>query len=173
MSLRRLGRAFVAALLVLLTLPVLGFASLHGQSTITAFGGPNRWDLSGTGDGWTAGLAGERPLAGPLAVELRVAYFTAPDADDDPYRALLPEVGLVLPVPGALPLRVAVGGGWSLGLGGWPEDDLTLFAALGLDLEVGSLWRVRPEVRVRAVDPWVGTISDFQVGIARRLGADR
>ena len=41
--------------------------------------------------------------------------------------------------------------------------------AAGLDLSMGRRWVVRPEVRVRAVDPWAGTIADLAVGVGWRI----
>jgi hypothetical protein len=145
---------------------LLACPPLSGQTTLTGSVGPNEWDLSGTGSGWSAGLAVERPLAGVISVEGRLGYFAASDADDDPVRALLPELGVVLTTPTAVVVRLVVGGGWSLGLGGWPEDDPTLFAAAGIGFGVGAGWTLRPELRIRAVDPWVGTIAELNLGLA-------
>lgn len=105
-----------------------------------------------------------------MSVEGRLGYFAATDADNDPVRALLPELGVVLSTPTAVPVRLAVGAGWSLGLGGWPEDDPTLFAAAGIEFGVGDGWSLRAELRIRAVDPWVGTIAELNFGLAHGLG---
>lgn len=164
MSTRLFRPLLVAGTLLALALPT------SAQTTLSLSGGRNSWDLAGTGEGWTAAIAAERPLTGVLAIEGRVAYFTAPDADDDPFRALFPEIGLVVATRTSVPLRLTVGGGWSLGLGGWQKDELTLFGAAGAHIGVGSGWAVRPEVRVRAVDPWVGTVGEFTLGIARSFG---
>jgi hypothetical protein len=83
---------------------------------------------------------------------------------------LLPEMGLLARVPVGIPLLFGVGVGHTLGVKGDPDDDATLYTALGLELEDRSGWAVRPELRVRAVDPWTGTIADFTIGVRRAFG---
>ena len=74
-------------------------------------------------------------------------------------------------VPGKIPLIVGAGAGHTIGVRGNPTDELTLYAATGLEIEDRAGWAVRPELRLRAVKPWAGTIADFTLGVLRRLGA--
>ena len=65
------------------------------------------------------------------------------------------------------PFALGLGAGWAIGLEDRTGDDLTVWAALGADFPLGADWSIRPEVRVRSVDPWVGTIADFALGVRR------
>lgn len=75
---------------------------------------------------------------------------------------VLPEVGVRYAPPlGRVPLHLTAGGGLSFVAEGDGETEPTLFGSVGPELPLSRAWSVRPEMRVRAVDPWTGTMADF------------
>lgn len=145
-------------------------STLAAQSAVTLSGGPASWDLSGTGTGTTFSLRWDRDLAHPLvfgslALEAGVGWFQDGQAGQGAVDLLLPEAGIRMGLVG--PFALGLGAGWAVGLEDRTGDDITVWAALGADLFVASDWAIRPEVRVRSVDPWAGTIADYAVGIRR------
>jgi hypothetical protein len=99
-----------------------------------------------------------------------MGYFWYRSQGDRSIGMLLPEAGLVTrPLP-VVPLSLGAGVGDALGVRGDPPNEPTLFGALGLELPVAPTLAIRPELRVRTVDPWVGTIADFAVGLRVNLG---
>lgn len=147
-------------------------SALAAQSGLTLSGGPASWDLSGTGTGTTVAFRWDRALAhpsavGPLALEVGLGWFQDGATGQGAVDLLLPEAGLRIGLPG--PLALGLGAGWAIGLEDRSGDDLTLWTALGADLPIANEWALRPEIRVRSVDPWVGTIADYSLGIRRAL----
>ena len=67
-------------------------------------------------------------------------------------------------------LSVGAGAGYSLVAAGSGDNDPTLFAVVGAQFDIGSGWSIQPELRARAVDPWVGTVSSFDLGMRKNLG---
>lgn len=158
----------VLSLIVLLSLP----PALSGQSGVTLSGGPASWDLSGTGTGTTLALRWDRDLTapatpGPIALDVGIGWFQDGQEGQGAVDLLLPEVGVRVGLPG--PFAVGLGAGYAIGLEDRTGDDLTLWAALGADFPFSPGWSFRPELRVRSVDPWVGTVADYSVGIRRAL----
>lgn len=153
---------------------VLLFASapsaVAAQSGITLAGGPAGWDLSGTGTGTTFALRWDRGLArfstlGPLSVEAGLSWFQDGQTGQGAVDLLLPEAGLRIGLAG--PLQLGVGAGWAIGLEDRSGDDVSLWAGLSADVGIGTDWFLRPELRIRSVDPWVGTIVDYSLGVRR------
>lgn len=62
---------------------------------------------------------------------------------------------------------MGAGAGWAIGLEDRSGDDLALWAALAADVDIGGHWSIRPELRLRTVDPWAGTIVDYGLGLRR------
>ncbi len=154
--------------LALLALP--GAVAAQGGLTLSA--GPASWDLSGTGTGTTVALRYDRAFAhprsfGPVSFEVGVGWFQDGQKGQGAVDLLLPEGGVRVGLAG--PLDLGVGAGWAIGMEDRSGDDPTLWAALGANLGLGGAWAVRPEIRLRAVDPWVGTVADFSLGIRRAL----
>lgn len=156
----RTGRWSVAVVCAL----GLGAGSASAQS-LTVAGGASSYDLSGTGTSWVASARVDGALAPTLRWQAGVALFRYEAQFDRDVTLVLPEAGLEWhpPVPG-LPLYLGAGVGYDFESGGF-EDEATLYGALGLDLSVAPGLSLRPEVRVRAVDPWVGTMGDFTLGL--------
>ena len=147
-------------------------AALTAQSGLSLYGGPASWDLSGVGTGTTVALRWDRTLVdlpgpGPLSIEAGLGWFQDGQKGQGAVDLLMPEAGLRIGLPGSFDL--GVGAGWAIGLEDRNGDDLTLWAALAVDLGIGTDWSLRPELRVRSVDPWVGTIADYALGIRRVL----
>ena len=145
-------------------------SSLAAQSGLTLSAGPASWDLSGTGTGTTVAIRWDRDLAHPLvfgslAFEAGLGWFQDGQTGQGAVDLLLPEVGVRMGLVG--PFALGLGVGWAIGLEDRSGDDLTVWAALGADFPVGADWSIRPEVRVRSVDPWVGTIADYAFGVRR------
>ena len=150
----------------------LGFfaASAAAQSALSASAGAASYDLSGVGTSATAAVRFELPVAPRLHAQIGTGFFWYGDQVESQVAMLLPEAGVLARLPIGIPLYLGAGAGRTVGLKGQPEDDFTVFGAAGLEFEDRAGWAVRPELRVRAVDPWAGTIADFTVGIRRRFG---
>lgn len=152
----------------------LGMAAIPGhvtaQKAISLSAGAASYDLSGTGTSAIGALRVELPLARRVDVQLGGGYFWYETQAGRRVGYLLPEGGVQVRPLSMLPAYVGVGAGHALGVKGSPPNELTLYAALGVDLGNRDGWSVRPELRARAVDPWVGTIGDFTLGIRRELG---
>ena len=52
---------------------------------------------------------------------------------------------------------------------GASATELGLSAAVGIRVRLTSMWGARGELRVRAIDPFVGTTAEWGIGISRRL----
>ena len=145
-------------------------SALAAQGGLTLSGAIASWDLAGTGTGTTVAIRWDHRLAdlsapGPLSLELGLGWFQDGQAGQGAVDLLLPEAGLAVGLPG--PFYLGVGAGWAIGLEDRNGDDLTLWSALGAQVPVAGVWSLRPEIRVRAVDPWVGTVADFALGVRR------
>lgn len=162
---RMAGRkaGLVAALAVLaIAWPERGSA----QTRVGGAAGIASYDLSGTGTSGVVAirLAWYRPA--PLSVDVGTSFFWYETQGDESVAMLLPEAGLSLELR-PLPLWIGAGAGYSIGVNGDPDNDPTLYAAAGLHFPFAGSWAVRPEVRIRAVDPWTGTIAEFIIGITK------
>ena len=163
----------VSAFGVLLLTSLLPLPSpLFAQSGLALYGGPASWDLSGVGTGTTVAVRWDRVVAhpsilAPLSLEAGLGWFQDGQTGQGAVDLLLPEVGLRAGLPG--PFDVGLGAGLAVGLEDRSGDDLTLWAALAANVGLGTDWSLRPELRVRSVDPWVGTIADYAVGVRRAL----
>lgn len=147
-------------------LPVPGAA----QPAISASAGASSYDLSGVGTSGVAAVRFEMPVLSRIDVQMGTGFFWYGSQFDREIAMLLPEVGIQTRPPIGVPLLFGVGVGHTLGVKGSPEDDPTLYVAAGLDIEDRAGWAIRPELRIRAVDPWAGTMGDFTLGVRRRLG---
>lgn len=157
-------RAWLVAAGTLLAVasPVEGLA----QTRVGAAAGIASYDLSGTGTSGVAAIRAAWHRPAPLCIDVGTSFFWYETQGDESVSMLLPEAGLSLELR-PLPLWFGAGAGYSIGVSGDPDNDLTLYGAVGLDLPFAGSWSVRPEVRIRSVDPWVGTIAEFTVGIAK------
>ena len=149
-----------------------GPAALSAQAGLTVSGGVASWDLSGTGTGTTVAVRWDQRLAepsslGPVWLDIGLGWFQDGQAGQGAVDLLLPEAGLGVGLPG--PFYLGLGAGWAIGLEDRNGDDLTVWSALGAQVPVARGWSLRPEIRARSVDPWVGTVTDFALGVRRAL----
>lgn len=146
-----------------------GFEDVAAQTRLTVQAGPAQYDLSGTGWSGIFGVHLERRVAPGVRIEAGSGMFWYSTQGDSRVVMLLPEVGVALQAPNPLPIYVAAGLGHSLTLSGTQSDELTLFAAFGLSFEALGGWIVRPEVRLRIIDPWVGGVGGYTIGISKPI----
>ena len=71
--------------------------------------------------------------------------------------------------PASFPIYLGLGVGHTLIASGNHTADPTLHGALGFLLAPNEDCPIRPELRVRTVDPRAGTIAAFTVGVAMRV----
>ena len=160
---------------LLLNFMVIGLVAVpngaEGQTRVTMSGGLAEYDLSGTGWSGMAGLHVERSALPWLRVEAGSGLFWYETQGNEKVTMLLPEVGVAIQLAGPLPVYFRSGIGRSLVVAGEQFDETTLYGALGLSFAANERWRVRPEVNVRIVDPFVGGIGGFTVGLTRSFGS--
>lgn len=168
--LRRLLPAAVLAAGLLAVAP--GEAAAQRSTAVTVGGGLAPYDLSGVGTSWVAGAELSTPVGRLMLAEAGGRLFRYESQGGRYVTHVFPSAGLYLDA-GGRDFRVYTGGG--IGLSFVPEGrgdtDLTLHAAGGFRIRIRPRWLVRPEIRVRSVDPWVGTIGEFTVGVTYRFGA--
>lgn len=143
---------------------------VSAQRGLTIAAGLADYDLSGTGRAATAHGYVERPISSWLRVEYGTGLFYYRTQFGGHVGLLLPEVGITAQGPTFLPLYLGVGAGYSVSVLGDRPHDPTLYGTLGLDLPFGHL-RLRPELRVRALDPWAATIGSYTLGVTGPLGS--
>ena len=143
---------------------------LIGQSSFNVglIGGVSQYDLSGTG---TTGFGGIRvdivPSTEFLVLEVGLHYFSyhAPLASRQ--TLWFPEASIQIQMPGRIVRPyIGAGAGYAFGSG---ESVPTLAASLGSRFRLSYQWLLRGELRVRSVDPWIGTTADWGLGISRTL----
>ena len=160
-------RAFVA--LAVLCITSASALQAQTENAFTVMGGVSQYDLSGTGTGPFAAVRYERLIRPALIAGAGIAYMT----DRQEFRVrehhVFPEVMLQLQVPrGSLRPYLGAGAGLAFSSAGdFSETDWTLAGAGGLRIAAGSAWSIRGELRIRAVDPWVGTTADWGFGVTR------
>lgn len=160
-------RGAVTSLLAVLLLAPGAFA--QAEPGVTLLGGASSYDLSGTGTSWVVGVEGDVSPLRHLGVAPAVRLFRYETQGGEEASFLFPElmVRFQLPVDRFHPY---LGGGIGAGVAveGPEQDDLTLHAALGTFVRLDTSWALRPEFRVRSVDPWTGTTGDFTLGVTYR-----
>lgn len=146
-------------------------AGAQRTSALTVGGGAALYDLSGVGTSWAAGAELSAPVGGLMLAEIGGRVFRYESRGRRHVTHLFPSAGLYLDA-GGRDFRVYTGGG--LGMSLVPEGpggtELTLHAAGGFRIRIRPRWLVRPEIRVRSVDPWTGTTGEFTVGMTYRFG---
>lgn len=171
---RRIAWTSVLLLLPLLSVPAPVSAQTYAPRVDLALvGGAWQYDLSGTGTTWFAGARAALPLGGPLLIEPGLTYARYTTQGGTASNLLFPEAQLQVEL-----LRdryrpfLGVGAGPAFISGGGSNTELSLTASAGLRAQITPLWGVRGELRVRSIDPWVGTAAEWTVGLSRRLGPD-
>lgn len=164
-------KGIVGVVVVSLSLLVVPHGGASQEVTLSA--GPGSYDLSGTGTGWVASARYGHSLSGWISLEAGMSILGVPDSGgDDAAMLLQPEAGVTVGLPvGGSALLFTVGGGYAAELESVAHGEPTLFVAGGLDVPVTGRLGVRPSVRVRMVDPWVGTVAEFNLGLRIALGS--
>jgi Outer membrane protein beta-barrel domain len=172
-----LALAFAVALAVALALAP---AALHAQaglaSGIAVIGGAADYDFgdigAGTGSTGLAALRADLLLSEHLILEPGFTYFGYRPAGA-PFRTyvLAPELQLQLQLT---PARVRPYVGAGLGFAYQDTDtthhtDLALTAAGGVRVSLDERWGFQGEVRLRSIDPWHGSTTEWTVGLSRRI----
>lgn len=165
------SRAFLLAAAALVA---LGPAEAAAQRTtaLTVGGGLAPYDLSGVGTSWVAAAEVSTPAGSLLLAEVGSRVFRYESRAEEFVTHLFPSAGLYLDA-GGRDFRVYSGGGvgTSVMAEGRGDTELTLHAATGFRIRIRPRWLVRPEIRVRSIDPWAGTTAEFTVGMTYRFGA--
>lgn len=169
------SRALLPALALLLALPTIAAAQ---DATRDPFGpalylggGASSYDLSGTGTAPVGSLLFAVPVSRMFVVEPAVGYLTYDAQVGVRVHHVTPEIQLQVQRPGERVrpyLGVGVGLSWGI-VEGEDATDGTLSGAAGVRVRAGSAWILRGELRVRAIDPWVGTTADWTVGAGYRF----
>lgn len=154
---------------ILLAAP--GPAAAQRTTALTVGGGAALYDLSGVGTSWAAGAELSTPVGSLMLAEVGSRLFRYESQGQRHVTHLFPSAGLYLDA-GGRDFRAYAGGGVGLSLvpEGPGETDLTLHAGGGFRIRIRPRWLVRPEIRVRSVDPWTGTTGEFTVGMTYRFG---
>lgn len=160
----------VAPLLLtgLLVVAWSGELAAQERRSIVASAGLAPYDLSGTGTTGIYGLSAAFPLQSVLVAETGVRYLHYGSQFGRSTSYLMPEVGLQ--VQAALRASVhpylGVGAGPALVRDGDTGNIVaTLHAALGARIPLGDGWLLRPEARLRSVDPWAGSDLELTAGV--------
>jgi len=132
--------------------------------------GKSQYDLSGTGTASIVGVRLGTQIHPYLSLEAGVSHLRYRSQGEEWTRHLFPEIQLqLLRSSGALRPYLGIGAGASQrSYGEVSSFDLTLSTAAGVRVPLGSGMEAQAELRVRAVDPWVGTTADWSVGLAKR-----
>lgn len=166
-------RLLPAALLAAgLLVAAAGEAAAQRTTAVTVGGGLAPYDLSGVGTSWVAGAELSTPVGELMLAEAGARLFRYESQGGRYVTHVFPSTGLYLDA-GGRDFRVYTGGGIGLSLvpEGRGDTELTLHAAGGFRIRIRPRWLVRPEIRVRSIDPWVGTTGEFTVGVTYRFGA--
>ena len=141
-----------------------------GNLAMTTMVGASSYDLSGTGTAPVIGIEIDVRLTSFLVVEPGLRFFRHNTRANRHDSYLFPEITIQLQVPtNLLSPYLGAGAGMSAILEGRNRTDLTLHVAVGVHVQLASKWSVRPEARLRSVNPWGGNTFDLTLGISRSL----
>jgi hypothetical protein len=149
-------------------------APRRGAITIEAAGGRTEYDLSGVGNRNFGALRARVHVLPWLAVEPGLVHMRYRDQfwpAAGRWSLWLPEVQAQAELPfGRVRPYVGAGGGAVFAsLDSERVTDATLSVAGGARVELGAGWGVGSELRVRALDPFHGTMADLGVSLSRRI----
>jgi hypothetical protein len=166
------AQALVASF-VLLVLAAAAPAPAAAQmgTTVGVIGGVTQYDLSGTGTVPFGALRVRAPVGMRLWVEGGLGYMAYDTQGGVRSRLVLPEAQLQAELTRTA-LRPYLGAGAGIALervAGTSAQELTLSAAGGVRAAFAPGWEAAAELRVRAVDPWAGSMADWGLGVARRF----
>lgn len=165
--------AFMTAI-ILACLVVQGASAAQTQpsgTTVAVVAGPFQYDLSGTGTSVFGAARVEIPLARYVLLEPGLTFARYDAQFGSAVSLFFPEVQIQLGgTGGQLNPYLGAGVGPAFAFSNGASDtELALSAAAGIRVRVTSTWGARGELRVRAIDPFVGTTAEWGIGISRRL----
>ena len=171
MTARRLRVAVSVLLLALLCSASHAMAQRgDGLGHVALVAGPVKYDLSGTGWSWGAGVRADLPAARIITFEGGVTYFRYHPQFDSDVSYLFPEVGahLVLPT-GVLRPYLFVGGGAALSVSGGAGTDVAVHGGVGVRTagEGRSGARIEGRFRNITLDANASMVELF-AGLSRR-----
>lgn len=171
--------AGIAPLLLVLATATAARAQLHPGLTVSAGAAP--YDLSGTGTGVVVGLGADGELSRHLILEAGLRYFSytpqfgpviagstviGPPAEREDVGILFPELSVQLQLPlGTVNPYLGAGAGGAAVVEGSGESKVALHGTAGARIGLAGRWSLRPELRVRSVDPFTGSMGDLTLGV--------
>lgn len=143
----------------------------QSASALTLGGGASFYDLSGTGTEPVLTARAHVPVHRVVRVDISAGYMRYEAQTDRTVTQLFPEFTAVIARPtGHLRPEIGFGAGFAAVLSGGEESEPTLHAIVGLMVPLGAgPWALRPEARIRSVDPWTGSLVDVTIGLSRTL----
>jgi len=168
---RLLATLVTAAAIVAAPAPGLSQAvpSVPAQRAVALLAGVSQYDLSGTGTTPFGAVRFDLPVARAIILEPGLALLTYEPQFGERVTHVLPEVQLQVQRAASVfrpYLGAGMGASWA-GRSGEDELDFTLAGSGGVRLVTQSAWVLRSELRVRVIDPWVGTTADWSLGVGR------
>jgi hypothetical protein len=138
-------------------------------------GGAFTYDLAGTGTTAFVAFRGRYALTRHLLIEPGFTFTAYKQQQFGPTTPLgIPEVQLQLQFSDRR-VRPYIGAGAGMvadlrsDRSGSPLIRSTLSGSGGLRVRVAGPWSVGGEVRVRSIDPWVGSAAEWTLGVTRRF----
>jgi len=167
MTLRRVRTVAFLFVFAFVASPWMARASAQERPSVVASAGVAFYDLSGTGTGGIYGLSVAVPLPSAFVAEGGVRYLHYTGQFGGSFDYLMPEVSLQVEPNLRSPFRpyLGLGAGPVIELNVSGFTSLTLHAAAGARIRIGNGWLLRPEARLRSVDPWHGSDVELTAGV--------
>jgi len=141
-----------------------------GLGHVAVVAGPVKYDLSGTGWSWGAGIRADLPVARVVTFEGGLTYFQYDAQFDSDVRYVFPEVGahLVLP-PRAVRPYLCIGGGAALSVSGGGGSDVAVHGGIGVRTAGDGRYGGRIEGRFRNITLSANqSLVEIFAGLSRR-----
>ena len=162
------ARCIIAALAVA---AATASAASAQETTLEVVAAASQYDLSGTGTERYVAIRGTAPFISIFRIEAGVGYMNYRSQGNDRIHIVLPEAQAQLDLlHGSIKPYVGAGVGVALSRAeGETDFDQTLSAAFGARIDIGNGWFSGAELRVRSIDPWVGSTGDWGIRLGRRF----
>ncbi len=146
---------------------VSGICAGHlAAQSVTVAAGASSYVLSGRGTSWVASARVDGRDGSPFRWQAGLGAFSYRSEFGSDITLVMPEAGVSWHPSATVPFYLGAGGGFVYA--SRPEStDVTLYTAAGMDVSVGRSWGVRPEMRIRFIDPWARSMVDFTLGVRR------
>ena len=141
-----------------------------GLGHVALVAGPVKYDLSGTGWSWGAGVRADLPVARVITFEGGLTYFQYDAQFDSSVKYLFPEVGVHLVLPTrALRPYLFVGGGAALSVSGGAGTDVAVHGGVGVRTAGEGRYGARIEGRFRNITVSANaSMVEIFAGLSRR-----